>query len=221
MSDPLDGARWRVDQGDCLELLRGLPDGRGAAIVTDPPYGLDFRGSEWDDHIPDWLPGARRVSGVVVFTTDPTTMWDYPRPDWVCCWYREAANSRSVIGGFAHWSPVLVYGHPKFRVDSIKLHAIRHAERRGFEHPTPKPLALMRWLVEASCPEGGMVCDPFCGSGSTGVACLSLGRRFLGIELSSEYAARARRRLEFAEQGLNAPPPESTEVLGGLFATPP
>ena len=62
-------------------------------------------------------------------------------------------------------------------------------------HPTVKPLALMRWLVRLISPEGGLVLDPFCGSGSTGCAALLEGRRFVGIELDEGHAHVARARI--------------------------
>jgi hypothetical protein len=67
----------------------------------------------------------------------------------------------------------------------------------GNPHPTVKPLALMRWLVGLACPPGGLVLDPFCGSGSTGAAALLEGRRFLGIELDPGYARIARARIAY------------------------
>ncbi|MGH2946536.1 MAG: DNA-methyltransferase [Solirubrobacteraceae bacterium] len=63
-------------------------------------------------------------------------------------------------------------------------------------HPTVKPLALMRWLVRLATPEGGLVLDPFCGSGTTGAAAVLEGRGFLGAELDPAYAAIARARIE-------------------------
>lgn len=63
-------------------------------------------------------------------------------------------------------------------------------------HPTVKPIALMRWLARlTSTPEGGLVLDPFMGSGSTGVAALVEGRQFCGIELNPQYAEIAAKRL--------------------------
>ena len=53
----------------------------------------------------------------------------------------------------------------------------------------------MRWLARLACPEGGLVVDPFCGSGSTGCAAVLEGRRFLGVELDPGYAAIARARI--------------------------
>lgn len=63
------------------------------------------------------------------------------------------------------------------------------------EHPTQKPVDLMQALVRVASPKGGLVVDPFCGSGTTGVACMREGRRFIGIERDPEYAAIARRRI--------------------------
>jgi site-specific DNA-methyltransferase (adenine-specific) len=73
-------------------------------------------------------------------------------------------------------------------------------ERLGQEHPTQKPIGLMRALVEVTAPSGGTVLDPFMGSGTTGVACVKLGRKFIGIEKDTEsgYFDIACRRIEEA-----------------------
>lgn len=71
------------------------------------------------------------------------------------------------------------------------------------EHITPKPVALMLALVSDFTDPGELVLDPFCGSGTTGVACLRLGRRFIGIEKDPKYAAIARERLRAESQGLS------------------
>lgn len=179
--------------GDCMEVLPTLT---ADACLTDPPYGLSFRGEEWDSGVPDWLPLARAAAPVVAFTTAPLTMWDYPRPSWVACWARPASNSRAPSGGFNHWSPVLVYGDVKFPVDLVSLHAIANASPKWINHPSPKPERLMRWLVEHATPEGGTVLDPFAGSGTTLVAARYLGRRVVGIEREERYCELVARRLD-------------------------
>jgi len=65
----------------------------------------------------------------------------------------------------------------------------------GNNHPTVKPVALMRYLVQLVTPQGAHVLDPFCGSGSTGMACKELARQFTGIDLDNNYCAIARRRI--------------------------
>jgi site-specific DNA-methyltransferase (adenine-specific) len=81
----------------------------------------------------------------------------------------------------------------------VYTHNIRQPDRDG-RHPTEKPLSLMREIVlDFSCP-GELVCDPFTGSGTTGVAAVALGRRFVGIERNPEYFAIACERIERASK---------------------
>jgi len=67
-------------------------------------------------------------------------------------------------------------------------------------HPTPKPVTLMRHLVVRACPVGGTVLDPFAGSGTTGIACVYEGRRFIGVEREAPYLEIAKRRMAHAER---------------------
>jgi site-specific DNA-methyltransferase (adenine-specific) len=73
--------------------------------------------------------------------------------------------------------------------------AARGVEKTQGRHPTQKPLALLDRIVRASTHPGDLVLDPFTGSGTTGVAAVSLGRRFVGFELDEEYVLLAKRRL--------------------------
>ncbi len=84
-------------------------------------------------------------------------------------------------------------------------------------HPTTKPLSLMLELVALFTEPGDLVLDPFCGGGSTGVACLRLGRRFIGIEKDEKYAAIARERLQAETQGLSLR--DVRHGQQGLFST--
>lgn len=80
-------------------------------------------------------------------------------------------------------------------------------------HPTEKPVELLATLIRATTPAGGLVIDPFSGTGSTGEAALLEGRRFAGCELSAEYAATARQRL--ARSAQSAPPPHQRPLKAG------
>lgn len=75
---------------------------------------------------------------------------------------------------------------------------------RDKEHVTQKPLPLMRKILSVCCPDGGTVLDPYMGSGTTGLACLQTGRRFIGCELSPTYFEIARKRLAEAQGPLFA-----------------
>jgi site-specific DNA-methyltransferase (adenine-specific) len=69
---------------------------------------------------------------------------------------------------------------------------------RANTHPTVKPIALMRWLIRLITPPNGIVLDPFNGSGTTGIAAIQEGMRYLGIEISPDYAQLAERRIAHA-----------------------
>lgn len=80
----------------------------------------------------------------------------------------------------------------------------RKGEKSHGSHPTQKPLALLERVIEASTQEDGVVLDPFNGSGTTGVATLKLGRRYVGMDLDPKYLELSRKRLVDAERGVRA-----------------
>jgi DNA modification methylase len=67
------------------------------------------------------------------------------------------------------------------------------------QHPAQKPVSAMRWLINATTRPNDLVCDPFCGSGTTGIASMQLGRRFHGIEIDEQFRVLSERRI--AEYG--------------------
>lgn len=87
---------------------------------------------------------------------------------------------------------------PVFRYQAKAPSKERRVEGLTAQHPTQKPIALMEWLVTLVTPPGGVVLDPFMGSGTTGVAAVHKGFRFVGIEREDEYLAIARARIEAA-----------------------
>lgn len=83
---------------------------------------------------------------------------------------------------------------------AIRIYGSSESRPGHNTHPTLKPVALMCWLVRLTCPPGGVVLDPFTGSGTTGIAALREHRRFIGIERDAGYAQIARARLRHAER---------------------
>lgn len=65
-------------------------------------------------------------------------------------------------------------------------------------HPCPKPIQAWKWLVDKTCLFGGRIFDPYTGSGTTGVACIRTGRKFIGCEIEERYCEIAAKRLEAA-----------------------
>lgn len=97
------------------------------------------------------------------------------------------------------------FGSPEYHArDVANVITCPRVDKEDREHQTQKPLRLLRDLIRVVCPKGGTVLDPFAGSGATGLACLTEGRRFIGVERDPAYVAIARRRL--------------SEPLGPLFA---
>ena len=83
----------------------------------------------------------------------------------------------------------------KTRVSPIFSHGVGTPKARANLHPTVKPIDLMRWIVRLVVPPGGLVLDPFAGSGSTGCAAVLERRQFVGIEREAEYVQIARARI--------------------------
>jgi len=192
--------------GDCLEIMKQIPDKSVDAVITDPPYGIDFLGNDWDKFIPDWTREAKRISNIIVFTTAPTTLWSYPQPDWVACWHRKHASSHSSNGGINLWSPVVIYGKIKIPADFYATHFGTYwREHKVIEHPCPKPIELYKWMCGWASLDGDTILDPFMGSGTTGVACVQTGRNFIGIEIDPGYFEIAQKRIAEARRQMVLP----------------
>lgn len=222
-------ARWAVVEGDCRDVLRELPDASVDHVVTDPPYDqhtsekarssaragryVTFDGLTADEIarlVSDSVRVARRwciafcaVEQVGEYACTAGDAWvrsavwhrSYTMPqlsgdrpaqavEGIAIWHR-AGHKRYAGRPFAFWS----FPGAKVRVEN----------GRELEHPTPKPLELMLALVTDFTDPGDLVLDPFAGSGTTGLACLRLGRRCILIEREPQWAALCRERLEAEE----------------------
>jgi DNA modification methylase len=98
----------------------------------------------------------------------------------------------------------------------VFTHYVNPPDREG-SHPTEKPLSLMRELISLFTKPGETICDPFMGSGSTGVAAISLGRKFIGIEREQAYFDLACRRvaksLKQTDLFVEIPKPKQQELF--------
>lgn len=120
--------------------------------------------------------------------------------------------------GCGNWWPsafeLAMYGYrasPWFGDDDPKRSNVflgdsyRHGQPGKVDHPTQKPLWLMHRIVESIVPHRGLALDPFMGSGTTGVACVRTGRRFIGVEIERKYFDLACQRIEQAYADRSAP----------------
>ena len=204
--------------GDCMDVLPTLD--KVDAVITDPPYGIGFaaqptkwqrlagkKAEAWDDAITPDIDALRALGRVQIiwggnyYKLPPTRGWlSWFKPDappsmasFELAWTNKDCNARQL---------------------SVSIGAT-NAERVG--HPTQKPLALMKWCIEqAGNPE--TILDPFMGSGTTGVAAIQLGRKFIGIEREERYFQIACERISnAAAQGKLFEPVREKQIQESLI----
>jgi DNA modification methylase len=187
--------------GDCLAILPTLlPAG---AVVTDPPYGVNFKYESHDDKhdgYEDWCGRWFDMLKAEAILLSPgavnVPMWARLRPfKWQLAWLKPAAMGRSPFG-FCNWEPMLFWGKGNGQsVDVFTAPILPSDEVSG--HPCPKPL---QWAKHCLARVDGDILDPFMGSGTTGVAAMQLGRRYTGIEIEPKYFDIACERIENAQR---------------------
>jgi DNA modification methylase len=203
--------------GDCMEILPTLD--KVDAVITDPPYGIgesskkvesrqrkmggnskamadqrDYGDFEWDKNPPSnelielirTKGNNQAFFGGNYFALPPTSCWliwdklngDNDFADCELCWTNWHKAVRRLQW---RWNGMIRQGN----------------EERY--HPTQKPLEVMKWVITL-CPKSETILDPFMGSGTTGVAAIQMGRKFIGIEREPKYFDIACKRIEQASK---------------------
>jgi DNA modification methylase len=203
--------RARLILGDCREVLPTLP--KVDAVVTDPPYGIgeaagknasrtnmavakDYGNDEWDDEpIPADLMMSIRAAGRwnIIFGGNyyecpPAACWlvwdkENGANDFADCELAWTNLPKAVRRIRYMWNGMLRAG----------------GETRG-DHPTQKPIGVMKWAIGHLPMPADTILDPFMGSGTTGVAAVQMQRDFIGIEREPKYFDIACRRIEDAQR---------------------
>lgn len=194
--------------GDSVEIVPTLSG--YLSIVSDPPYGMDFQSNhrveqhdrianDQDDSLLRWACGLSAEHSAYLFCRWDNLLAGLPKPKSCITWVKnnwsmgDLEHEHGRMTEVALFYPGKSHKWPKKRpVDVV------HAARTGNDyHPTEKPVYLMEQVVEWT---EGTVLDPFMGSGTTGVACMNLGRSFIGIEREVKYFDIACRRIEDAQR---------------------
>lgn len=133
----------------------------------------------------------------MLFTPGVANMWNYPRPRWVMTWDKPGGGSKSKLGGFNSWEPVLVYGqgYPSIKNDSWEGTPLSFTQEEWAQHPCPKSPHFWRWLLNSVSRPGETVLDIFAGSGTTGRVAKDLGRKAILIERVERYCEIIARRM--------------------------
>jgi site-specific DNA-methyltransferase (adenine-specific) len=201
---------------DALELLRNTES--VDAVITDPPYGIDGgKGGDakdfakggyaasWPD-TPEYIEAVCvpiitrciQIADAVSVTPGIRCIHLYPKARDMGCFWTPAAATHGPWG-MTTFQPILYYGkdHRAGKGALPSGRAVTEAaEKNG--HPCPKPLKAWTWLVDKTAKPDGVVLDPFMGSGTTGVACVNTGRRFIGIEIEPKFFEIACERISAA-----------------------
>ena len=210
--------RVTLYHGRCEDVLPSLPDGMADLVLTDPPYNCVNRSSGGLRNLDKGAADSELVSIPDVareldrLATGSIYVWcgDVQLSDWLttfkglglsvrgCTWHK---TNPSPMNGDKVWLSAAEYcafaRKPKAYFSLSCQHNVwTHKTDQEIDwHPTPKPIGLMRQLVRASCPPGGVVLDAFAGSGSTLRAAVDEGRRAVGIEMNEAYCERIADRL--------------------------
>lgn len=214
---------------DCLEFMKQVPDKYFDLVLTDPPYGMDFQCNFRDeknkhkkianDNNTDWLPDL--CSSIKRIAKDDAHIYMF------CSWHKvdefkiELQNAGLKIKNILIWNKgggglgdlegdympqyemCIFINNGKPLIGKRDGNVI-NASKDGVNnfHPTQKPVDLISYLLRKSASNGDKVFDPFMGSGTTAVACKSLGIDFVGCELEADYVAIANKRLEAVQGSL-------------------
>ena len=203
--------------GDCLEVMKRLPDGCVDAVVTDPPYGIGHKSH-----------GQRFRQAVPIANDENTRLFE-----WIAAWADGNCPLVAFYSPYApppiSWRSILVWAkgaHVGIGGDrdtcwkrdaefiGVKGNGALNGKRDSCViyipallppptgHFCEKPVELMEYLISKTTKVGDIILDPFAGSGTTCVAAKRLGRHYIGIEIDEGYAQTARNRLRDTEKPL-------------------
>lgn len=183
--------------GDCREILPTL--GKVDAVVTDPPYGIGIAANpvrqahekmDWDNSVP-----PPELIDAMVDAAPHAIIWGgnyFALPPAQCflIWDKMQPHDFSLAMAEIAWTNI------KKPAKMFRLSVTSYAK----EHPTQKPDALMKWCIGHLPDPAHSILDPFMGSGTTGVAAVQMGRKFIGIEREPKYFDIACKRIEDAQR---------------------
>jgi len=217
MTRPSFNAVNSVLLGDCVGLMRGFDAESVDFILTDPPYLVNYRDrsgrrvrNDDNDH---WLvPAFAEMHRILKDQSFCVSFYGWNKADvFISAWraagftlaghivFRKSYSSSVRLLRYQHEQAYLLCKGQLPRISSPISDVIDFPYTGNTLHPTQKPTAALEPLIRVFCPAGGIVLDPFCGSGSTLVSAQNSGRRYIGIELDQAHHRTACHRLQHAE----------------------
>jgi len=210
----------KITQGDCLELMREMPDKSVDLVLTDPPYGInendkkvasrgnlakpiDYGCFEWDKNKVDrkYFREISRISlNWIIWGGNYYANYFVNSPCWLV-WYKNNGTNDFADCELAYTSFKTAVRFFKYTWNGM-IQENMGKDKEIKEHPTQKPLNLFKWCLDKYSEPGQTILDPFSGSGTTAIACHDLKRNFICIEKEPKYIALSQQRLENARAQL-------------------
>lgn len=210
-----------IDNIDCLEGIKSIPDNSIDCIITDPPYMINNYSSmkgkidPWADWVnaaywyTEWMGEAKRVlkdNGCMWVCLNWRSMVTFQRaacsidwlPESLLVWDKDWIGPGGQKGLRTCYELVMLFAKPDFKIPDRSLRDIqtfKWSSTKPHGHPAEKPEAMMRWLIEHSTEPGAVVLDLFTGSGTVPAACLQTGRNFIAFEMNPDWCKIAQQRI--------------------------
>ena len=211
---PFTLPRNSIIHGDCIQVMRTMPSRSVDFILTDPPYVTRYRDRSgrqvMNDDNADWIePAYAEMYRLLKCNSFAVSFYGWNSIDrfsaaWAKAGFRMVghivfrkryASSRGYLARHHENAYLLAKGRPDMQSRCVIGDVIDMPYTGNRLHPTQKPVAALTPLIESFCPQGGVVLDPFCGSGSSLVAAQQQGCVWLGVELDSSHHRTASNRL--------------------------
>lgn len=180
--------------GDCMDVMSTLPE--VDAVVTDPPYGMNFKSNHRkvdhrkieNDNSTDllvWCTKIKASHSKYIFCRWEN-LKDVTLPKSLITWVKNNHSMGDLEHEHGRKTEVCLFynGDKHFFPEGRPNDVVNHVRTGNELHPTQKPITLMKEIISWT---DGVIIDPFMGSGTTGVAALQMGRKFIGIEKDPEY----------------------------------
>lgn len=215
---------YKLLKGDCIELMKDIPDNSIDMVLTDPPYGIDYQSNRiknkfkrkekilndkkpFVDFIPLIKNKIKKDGSIMIFTR-----WDVQQKfidilnendmkvKNILIWDKIIHGMGDLKRSYGNRYESIIFSNKKeFRFKCKRPQDIiteRKVVPKDLIHPNEKPVKLLMKIISQCTNENDIIFDPFMGSCSTGVACVKLKRNFIGCELDNKYFELSSKRIQ-------------------------
>jgi len=202
----------KIYQGDCLELMKQIPNESIDLIIADPPYGINYLSNHYkygnphkkiinDDSLFIPIIGLwqklKTTGAMYVFYSHKKPLVSDKVKN-VIIWVKDNWSAGDLFGDYGNQYECIAFMPKKdFKLKNGRFSNVWNCKRVKPEfHPTQKPIDLIKAIIRNATNKNDLILDPFIGSGTTALACKQMDRNFIGMELEPKYVEIANKRIE-------------------------